>query len=399
MPVSKMLATLITPGISGLSRIHPTPMSGHSLSKCISITARFACAQCLAGPRRSFTRVTQSPESPLAGSSVPLEAPLRSRPDPFKILSEELAGLRTDLLTLLRSGDPVLNQITEYYFLHPSKLIRPLLVLLVSQATNGLGSQWERKLWESRHEGAGGRTDELDIPITRPDVLNDWNPSIPTYTSTFRTKFSLRPSQQHRTPPPVDSPWSNASTASDAKPTRSPALHPTPIVLPTQRRLAQILEMVHTASLLHDDVVDGASLRRGSPSAPAAFGNKLSVAAGTFIVGRASAAMSRLGDLEATDLIACVLSNLVDGEILQLQKLKTLSDGQVMTKTREDAWNSYLQKTYLKTASLMAKGARAAVVLGGCKDGDIVKEFAYAYGRNLGMAFQVGQVVVSFGCC
>jgi len=157
--------------------------------------------------------------------------------------------------------------------------------------------------------------------------------------------------------------------------------------------------MVHTASLLHDDVVDGASLRRGSPSAPAAFGNKLSVAAGTFIVGRASAAMSRLGDLEATDLIACVLSNLVDGEILQLQKLKTLSDGQVMTKTREDAWNSYLQKTYLKTASLMAKGARAAVVLGGCKDGDIVKEFAYAYGRNLGMAFQVGQVVVSFGCC
>lgn len=365
-------------------------MSGYSLSKCISITARFARSS---GPCRSFTTVTQSPESPPAGSSVPLKTPLRSRPDPFKILSEELAGLRTDLLTLLRSGDPVLNQITEYYFLHPSKSIRPLLVLLVSQATNGLGSQWDRKLWESRHEGAGGRTDELDIPITRPDVLNDWNPSFPTYTSTFRTKFSLRPSQQHRPPPPADSPWSNSSTASDATPTRSPALHPTPIVLPTQRRLAQILEMVHTASLLHDDVVDGASLRRGSPSAPAVFGNKLSVVAGTFIVGRASAAMSRLGDLEATDLIACVLSNLADGEILQLQKLKTLRDGPVMTKTREDAWSSYLQKTYLKTASLMAKGARAAVVLGGCKDGDIVKEVAYAYGRNLGIAFQVGQVL------
>jgi len=154
--------------------------------------------------------------------------------------------------------------------------------------------------------------------------------------------------------------------------------------------------MVHTASLLHDDVVDGASLRRVSPSAPAAFGNKLSVSAGTFIVGRASAAMSRLGDLEATDLIACVLSNLVDGEILQLQKLKTLNDGQVMTKTKEDAWNSYLQKTYLKTASLMAKGARASVVLGGCKDGDIIKEIAYAYGRNLGMAFQLVDDVLDY---
>ena len=52
-------------------------------------------------------------------------------------------------------------------------------------------------------------------------------------------------------------------------------------------------------------------------------------------------------------------------------------------------WNIYLKKTYLKTASLMAKGARAAVVLGGAKDGEIWKEVAYAYGRNVGIAFQV----------
>jgi hexaprenyl-diphosphate synthase len=54
-----------------------------------------------------------------------------------------------------------------------------------------------------------------------------------------------------------------------------------------------------------------------------------------------------------------------------------------------DKWPIYLKKTYLKTASLMAKGARAAVVLGGCTEGEVCKEVAYAYGRNLGIAFQV----------
>jgi len=58
-------------------------------------------------------------------------------------------------------------------------------------------------------------------------------------------------------------------------------------------------------------------------------------------------------------------------------------------RTSRDAWNIYLQKTYLKTASLMAKGARLAVVLGGCCEGEVWKEIAYAYGRNLGIAFQV----------
>jgi hexaprenyl-diphosphate synthase len=154
--------------------------------------------------------------------------------------------------------------------------------------------------------------------------------------------------------------------------------------------------MMHTASLLHDDVIDSSSLRRGSPSAPTAFGNKLSVLGGNFVLGRASAALSRLGDAEVTDLIASVISNLVEGEILQMKEMKTREGGvdeDVMgmaegQRTR-DAWRIYLQKTYLKTASLMAKGARAAVTLGGCKEGDIWQEIAYAYGRNMGIAFQV----------
>lgn len=114
------------------------------------------------------------------------------------------------------------------------------------------------------------------------------------------------------------------------------------------------------------------------------------------MLGRASAALARLGDQEVTQLIASVISNLVEGEILQMkdvvqpksENIKSKTDGEGCGKY-QDAWNIYLQKTYLKTASLMAKGARSAVVLGGCAEGEVWKEVAYAYGRNLGIAFQV----------
>ncbi|THG96942.1 hypothetical protein EW026_g4974 [Hermanssonia centrifuga] len=139
-------------------------------------------------------------------------------------------------------------------------------------------------------------------------------------------------------------------------------------------RLAQIVEMIHVASLLHDDVIDKSPLRRGAVSAPAAFGNKLSVLAGDFLLGRTSAALSRLGENEVVELIASVIANLVEGEILQLkamhgEDLDRESDGQ---------------------------GARAAVVLGGCKEGELWKEIAYAYGRNLGIAFQLVDDILDY---
>ncbi|KAJ2919401.1 hypothetical protein MD484_g978, partial [Candolleomyces efflorescens] len=154
--------------------------------------------------------------------------------------------------------------------------------------------------------------------------------------------------------------------------------------------------MLHTASLLHDDVIDESALRRGAPSAPASYGNKLSVLGGNFVLGRASAALSRLGDPEVTELIASVISNLVEGEILQTKDVKLEGSSSTAGQRRQDAWNIYLHKTYLKTASLMAKGARSAVVLGGSRDGDVWKEMAYAYGRNIGIAFQLVDDVLDY---
>ncbi|KAG2004311.1 decaprenyl-diphosphate synthase subunit 1 [Coprinopsis cinerea AmutBmut pab1-1] len=209
---------------------------------------------------------------------------------------------------------------------------------------------------------------------------------MPDGTSSFRPNFPIKPPKPHR--PPISTPTNFAS--------KPPSLHLPPYVLPTQVRLAQIVEMLHTASLLHDDVIDESALRRGAASAPSAFGNKQSVLGGNFVLGRASAALSRLGDPEVTQLIAGVLSNLVEGEILQLKEIQLDGSPETASQRRQDAWNIYLHKTYLKTASLMAKGARSAVVLGGCKEGEIWKEIAYAYGRNLGIAFQLVDDVLDY---
>lgn len=363
--------------------------SGSSLSS-ISPSVTRGQRNCISGLAPQQKKQTAQPQQPL---SIPLEnarfppspklkTPKSPRPDPYTLVAPQLNHLRETLLNLLGSSHPSLTEIARYYFLHPSKQLRPLLVLLFSQATNGLGRGWHKKKWAAECEGAGGRTEELDRPLTRADVLNDWNPNMPDQTASFSTTFSLHPPRPPHIPP-IPPPHD---------PTKIPALASPTTFLPTQIRLAQIVEMIHVASLLHDDVIDKSSLRRGAPSAPAAFGNKLTVLAGDFLLGRTSAALSRLGENEVVELIASVIANLVEGEILQLKAMHGEDLGiESVRKSSvgDDNWNIYLQKTYLKTASLMAKGARAAVVLGGCKEGEVWKEVAYAYGRNLGIAFQL----------
>lgn len=211
--------------------------------------------------------------------------------DPFVLLGSQLAQVR-DLLRalfdLLGSFSPALDEVAKYYFLQPSNQLRPLIILLLAQVTNGLGKNWKLK----HREGA----QDLDSPLSRADVLNDFNTSIPTKTSPSAEKCDI-----HVLPP--------ASSMSQKEWTG---------VLPAQTRLAQIVEMMHTASLLHNDVIDESPLHRGAPSAPQAYGSKRAILGENFILGRASAALARLGDPEVVELIASVISNLVEGEILQM---------------------------------------------------------------------------------
>jgi hexaprenyl-diphosphate synthase len=155
-------------------------------------------------------------------------------------------------------------------------------------------------------------------------------------------------------------------------------------ILPTQRRLAEITELIHTASLLHDDVIDTSVARRGNPSANIAFGNKMAVLAGDFLLGRASVALARLRDPEVTELLATVIANLVEGEFMQLKNTALDEKKPVWS---EETITYYLQKTYLKSASLISKSCRAAALLG--EHPAEVVEAAYQYGKNLGLAFQL----------
>jgi hexaprenyl-diphosphate synthase len=192
----------------------------------------------------------------------------------------------------------------------------------------------------------------IDDPISPPAILADVNPSSPM-TNPLTHSISSYP-----------------STDSD--------------ILPSQRRLAEITELIHTASLLHDDVIDHSEARRGSPSANLAFGNKMAVLAGDFLLGRASVALARLKNSEVIELLATVIANLVEGEFMQLKNTARDEKNPVWT---EDTITYYLQKTYLKSASLISKSCRAAALLGGSDE--VIVDAAYIYGKNLGLAFQL----------
>ncbi|PQE26494.1 decaprenyl-diphosphate synthase subunit 1 protein [Rutstroemia sp. NJR-2017a BBW] len=149
-------------------------------------------------------------------------------------------------------------------------------------------------------------------------------------------------------------------------------------------RLAEITELIHTASLLHDDVIDHSVSRRGNASANLEFGNKMAVLAGDFLLSRASVALARLRDAEVTELLATVIANLVEGEFMQLKNTAQDEKNPVWT---EETISYYLQKTYLKSASLISKSCRAAALLGGSDA--VTVDAAYDYGKNLGLAFQL----------
>lgn len=321
-----------------------------------------------------------------------------------------MASLRTNIITLLGAGHPTLDSVAKYYFQAEGKHIRPLIVLLMSAATNGISPLFGQGRYSAENEEADQTG--IDEPLSPKSILNDLNPNL-----------------------------AMPSTSQDANP--SSAKSPS-VIISTQRRLAEISEMIHVASLLHDDVIDESALRRGSPSSPSTFGNKLSILGGDFLLGRASVSLARLRDNEVVELLATVISNLVEGEVMQMKGIdvgalqgsgltsfwtseedlaKASTSASTIDGPTPEHFTSYLQKTYLKTASLMAKSSRAATILGGCGDDALrqwrqsrgvnesidereeaavvrrcteVRDAAYNYGRNIGIAFQLVDDLLDF---
>eukprot|EP01026_Neomeris_dumetosa_P067529 TRINITY_DN6586_c0_g1_i2.p1 TRINITY_DN6586_c0_g1~~TRINITY_DN6586_c0_g1_i2.p1 ORF type:complete len:440 (-),score=53.06 TRINITY_DN6586_c0_g1_i2:242-1510(-) len=151
-----------------------------------------------------------------------------------------------------------------------------------------------------------------------------------------------------------------------------------------QQRIAEVAELIHVASLLHDDVIDEANTRRGMAALNAIVGNKLAILAGDFLLARASLTLAALRNTEIVELLSKVLEDLVSGEIMQIS-----GSEKQMTNLEY-----YQQKTYYKTASLLANSAKAVAKLGG--HSQEVCALAYSYGKHLGMAFQVSDDIMDF---
>ena len=151
-----------------------------------------------------------------------------------------------------------------------------------------------------------------------------------------------------------------------------------------QQRIAEITELIHVASLLHDDVIDNADKRRGLKALNSLFGNKVAILAGDFLLARASVSLASLRNSEVIALMSQVLEHLVAGEILQ------------MTAGPDDAGSvdHYMRKTYFKTASLVANSCKSVAVLAGCSPEQATA--AWDYGRHLGLAFQLIDDVLDY---
>ena len=142
-------------------------------------------------------------------------------------------------------------------------------------------------------------------------------------------------------------------------------------------RLAAAVEFIHTATLLHDDVVDESALRRGKVSANLVWGNKPSVLVGDFLFSRAFQLMVETGNLVVLDILSGASAIIAEGEVMQLNSARNLGVGE----------EHYMKVVSAKTAALFAAAAESGAVLAD-KGEDFVRSFE-DYGENLGIAFQL----------
>ncbi|XP_073344228.1 all trans-polyprenyl-diphosphate synthase PDSS1 isoform X1 [Pagrus major] len=189
-------------------------------------------------------------------------------------------------------------------------------------------------------------------------------------------------------------------------------------LLPGQRAIAMISEMIHTASLVHDDVIDGSDKRRGKRTINEIWGERKAILAGDFILSAASMALARIGNITVVKVLSQVIEDLVRGEFMQLGS----------KENENERFKHYLEKTFKKTASLIANSCKAVCTF--CLHPNIteleeslcfctqcflltvssvsfkvsilvnsdpeVHEIAFQYGKNVGIAFQLVDDVLDF---
>lgn len=176
-----------------------------------------------------------------------------------------------------------------------------------------------------------------------------------------------------------------------------------PDLTSSQKTVAMVAEMIHTASLVHDDVIDTADTRRGKSSVNVLWGQKKAILAGDYIISRASQMLARLQNDEVIFVLSqvslpfsCFVLSRPDSHVVQV--LLDLVQGEFMQMgSKEDEserFSHYIHKSFKKTASLIAYTCKAVALLSGANQS--VQEAAFQYGRNLGIAFQLVDDLLDF---
>ncbi|MBY5797541.1 polyprenyl synthetase family protein [Rhizobium leguminosarum bv. viciae] len=150
-------------------------------------------------------------------------------------------------------------------------------------------------------------------------------------------------------------------------------------------KLATSVEFMHTATLLHDDVVDESDLRRGKSTARMIWGNQASVLVGDFLLGQAFRMMVDVGSLDALDVLSSAACVIAEGEVLQLSVAKNM-------ETTED---DYLSVIRAKTAALFAAASEVGPIV--AEAGRSGRNALKSYGMNLGLAFQLVDDALDYG--
>lgn len=377
---------------------------------------------------------------------------------PYEEVEHELKGINDNISQVLGSDHPMLFKVANYIFQNGTggKRVRPAIIFLMSRA-----------MYAGERDDCSFRVNGQPWSLGEPSPVDDSNRRLSIEVDIPNLTERVEHAELKPTPPTrsitdlIFAPTAAAASALEAASTLvaiAPKLSPVPLptlpklplpelpplpfptpfsydaqflakrtngITESQRRLGEIIEMIHTASLLHDDVLDSADTRRNAPSLNAVFGNKLSILAGDFLLARASVSLARLRDPTVTERISSIIEHLVKGEIMQLKPSLTVgnktpsstadpaspsisspsssspsessssssqpsffgSNSVARSKELRADISHYLTKSYYKTASMLAHGCRSAAILGG--HSLRVQELSEEYGQCIGLAFQI----------
>ena len=252
-------------------------------------------------------------------------------PDPFKLVEKELQPFAESIKELVSTDQPILSMAARHFFeKRHGKRFRPTIIQLMSKAVAACDPENMGDVDRWDHAGAS----KVDV---EGGIVNSKN-------------------------------------------------HQGSDVWRKQAQLGQIVEMIHVASLIHDDVLDEADTRRGGEAVHKLYSNKVAVLAGDYLLARASVLLARLENTAVVQIMATALESLVAGEIMQLKS----SPEELLQMS------SYLRKSYYKTASLICYACRSTALLGGHAYGSTVATACEEFGFHMGLAFQIQDDILDF---